>query len=111
MLMVLNAKILQSLGKYYFHGGGIDGYKSMLAYIPKLNMSIICLTNLVGGGDEFWAEVDKINARMPHNLSDLEKSTRLKDELQQKYPYIVENKDLYNATVFSDVLINELEKQ
>jgi len=52
----LEGKESVQLGRYYFHGGGIDGYKSMLAYIPKLDMSIVCLTNLVGGGDEFYAD-------------------------------------------------------
>lgn len=107
----LEGKISASLGTYYFHGGGIDGYKSMLTYIPKLDMSIICLTNLVGGGDEFWAEVYKINASIPHNLSDVDKNTRLKEALQKKFPMIAENKDTYNATVFADVLVSELERE
>lgn len=107
----LEGKTSAAIGKYYFHGGGIDGYKSMLVYIPQLNMSIICLTNLVGGGDEFWLEVEKINARLPHTLTAQEKSMQLKDALKNKFPFLEHNKDRYNATVFSDTLIAELEKE
>ncbi len=98
------------LGKYYFHGGGIDGYKSMLAYIPKLDLSIICLTNLVCGGKEFWAGVDKINAGMPETLSSQEKDSQFKAALNAMFPLLAERRDTYNATLFYDALIEKLEE-
>lgn len=48
---------------------------------------------------------------MPHNLSDIDKNTQLKQALHKRFPMIAENKDTYNSTVFPDVLIDELEKE
>ncbi len=99
------------LGKFYLHSGGIDGYKSILVHIPKLDMSIICLTNLVGGGKELLDELDKLNASLPHTLSDQEKTMQLQAALNSKFPFLEHNKDRFNATAFADELIKQLNQE
>lgn len=98
------------IGKFYYHGGGINGYKSRLGYIPKLKMSIICLTN-IADNDVFSEDIKAISADFPSTLSDKEKSARIEEALKNKYPDLAKNKDQYHARLFVDELIKQLEME
>jgi CubicO group peptidase (beta-lactamase class C family) len=91
---------------YYTHAGGIDGYKSNMVYIPNRNMSIICLSNIANRSDVLAQETKDILAGLPTHLTDIEKGQACDLIINNKYPAITNNKDLYYATLFATELLN-----
>jgi CubicO group peptidase (beta-lactamase class C family) len=102
--------VIQSkqLGIYYSHGGDMTGYGSNLVYIPSLQLSIICLTNVLANEDNLEQEIQNIKAHLQIGISETEVSDKIEEELNKKCPDVIKNRDQYAATQFVNELINGL---
>jgi len=98
-----------TLGTYYFHRGGIPGYRSILTYIPLLNLSIITLQNVVADLERILPEIKQVQASLPPNLSSEESAKQLNEIFDAKYPDIVENRNQYEFSSVYEVIIKVLE--
>lgn len=99
-----------TLGTYYSHRGGIPGYRSILTYIPLLNLSIIFLQNIVPNLEKILPEIKQAQARLSPNLSNKEASKKLNDIFDTKYPNIVENRNQFEFSPVYEAIIKALEE-
>jgi len=99
------------LGNIYGHGGGIDGFGSQLMYIPSLNLSIICLSNIARNLEKLQPEINKIKAQLPVDLSSSEEFEMIYTELKRKFPAMATNEDHYFTTEFAAKLVKVLSSE
>jgi len=104
-------EIMQSeiVGKYYSHRGGIPGFRSILTFIPSLQISIVILQNIVADQEKIMPEIEKIKADLPKTLSKEESLQELVKLVEDKYPNINENKKRYEFSPVYDVIIKAIE--
>lgn len=94
-----------ALGEYYSHRGGIPGFRSILTFIPSLQMSIVTLQNIVADLEKLMPEVEKIKAVLPQTLSQEESLSELVKMIESKYPSIIENRKRYElAPIYEDII-------
>jgi len=98
-----------AFGEYYSHRGGIPGFRSILTFIPTLQISIITLQNIVENQELLAPEIEKIKASLPQTLSKEESSLELVKIIESKYPTIVENRNCYEFGPIYDAIIKTLE--
>lgn len=95
----------EALGTYYSHRGGIPGFRSILTYIPSLQLSIITLQNLAADQEKLMPEIKQIQASLPPDLSMEEHVKKLTDVIESKYPSIIENRERYEfAHVYESII-------
>jgi len=99
----------KTLGTYYSHRGGIPGYRSILTYIPSLNLSIITLQNIVANLEKILPEIKQAQASLPSHLSSEENSKQLNEMFDEKYPNIVENRKRFEFSSVYEAVIKTLE--
>gem|GEM_PF-2138076 len=104
-------EIMQSdiLGKYYSHRGGIPGFRSILTYIPLLQISIVTLQNIAADPEKIMPDVEKIKADIPKTLSPEESMQELTKRIEDKYPNINQNKKRYELSPVYDAIIKAIE--
>lgn len=96
-------------GEYYSHRGGIPGFRSILTFIPSLQISIITLQNIVADQKNIMPEVEKIKADLSQTLSLEESLLELVKIIESKYPSIIENRKRYELAPIYDDIIKTLE--
>ena len=96
-------------GEYYSHRGGIPGFRSILTFIPSLQISIVTLQNIVADQEKLMPEVEKIKAGLPQTLSREESLLELVKIIESKYPSIIENRKRYELAPIYDDIIKTLE--
>src|SRR5207237_1521440 len=84
-----------TLGEYYSHRGGITGYRSILTFIPSLQLSIVTMQNIVADQTKLMPEIEEIKAGLSQTLSYEESLAELLNILESKYPVIIENRKRY----------------
>lgn len=99
----------EALGNYYSHRGGIPGFRSILTYIPSLQLSIITLQNLVANQEKIMPEVKQIQNSLPINLPEEESMKQLVEIIENKYPNILINKKRFEFSPIYDEMIKVLE--
>jgi len=99
----------ENLGTYYSHRGGIPGFRSILTYIPSLQLSIIILQNLGGNQEKLMPEVEEILKKLPSHLSKEEIAKQLTEIIEEKYPSIIENRKQFEFAAIYEDIIKELE--
>lgn len=97
-------------GEYYSHRGGIPGFRSILTFIPSLQISIVTLQNIVADQEKLMPEVEKIKAGLPPTLSPEESSQEIVKIIESKYPSIIENRKRYELAPIYDEIIKILER-
>lgn len=98
------------LGEYYSHRGGIPGFRSILTFIPSLQLSIVTMQNIVADLEKIMPEIEEIKAGLPKILSQEESSVELVRIIENKYPGIIENKKRYEFAPIYDDIIKMLEE-
>lgn len=98
----------ETLGIYYNHRGGIPGFHSILTFIPKLNLSIIMLENVVEDRDKLKTEIQEIRNGLSTNQPVYDQNRKIDKILEDKYPNIIQNKNRYQFAVVYDAIIKEL---
>lgn len=98
-----------ALGEYYSHRGGIPGFRSILTFIPSLQISIIVLQNIVADQEKLMPEVEEIKARLPQTLSREESMAEIVKMIESKYPSIIENRKRYELVSIYEEIIKTLE--
>jgi CubicO group peptidase (beta-lactamase class C family) len=94
-----------ALGKYYSHRGGIPGFRSILTFIPALQLSIATMQNIVADQEKLMPEIEKIKADLPKTLSQEESLAELVKIIESKYPSIIENRKRYEiAPIYEDII-------
>jgi len=73
-------------GEYYSHRGGIPGFRSILTFIPSLQISIVTLQNIVADQEKLMPEVEEIKAYLPQTLSREKILLELVKIIESKYP-------------------------
>lgn len=104
-------EILKSevLGEYYSHRGGIPGFRSILTYIPALQLSIVTLQNIVSNQEKIMPEVEQVKASLPQTLSQEDSIAELVKIIEGRYPSIIENRKRYELAPIYDEIIKSLE--
>lgn len=98
-----------ALGEYYSHRGGIPGFRSILTFIPSLQMSIVTLQNIVADQEKLMPEVEKVKAGLAQTLSQEESLSELVKIIESKYPSIIENRKRYELASIYENIIKTLE--
>ncbi len=94
-----------SLGEYYSHRGGIPGFRSILTFIPSLQISIATMQNIVADQEKLMPEVEEIKSTLPKTLSQEESLAELVKIIESKHPSIIENRKRYElAPVYEDII-------
>jgi CubicO group peptidase (beta-lactamase class C family) len=96
-------------GEYYSHRGGIPGFRSILTFIPSLQISIIALQNIVSNQEKIMPEIEKIKAELPQTFSQEKGLQELIKIIESKYPSIIENRKRYELAPIYDEIIKTLE--
>lgn len=99
----------EALGEYYSHRGGIPGFRSILTYIPSLQLSIITLQNIAGDPEKLMPEIEEIQIKLSPNLSKEESAKQLSEIIEAKYPSIIENRKKFEFAPIYEIIIKELE--
>lgn len=99
----------EGLGQYYSHRGGIPGFRSVLTYIPSLQLSIIALQNLAANQEKIMPEVKEIQTSLAPNLSNEESTKKLSEIIEAKYPSIILNRKRFELAPVYEAAINALE--
>jgi len=97
------------LGEYYSHRGGIPGFRSILTFIPSLQISIVTLQNIGANLEKVMPEVEEIKVSLPQTLSLEEISLEIVKIIESKYPSIIENKKRFELAPIYDDIIKTLE--
>lgn len=76
-------------GKVYSHGGRDPGYRSYMAYIPGLDLSLISFSNV--SFNQFYNQknCDAIRQELSHIEDPIEKQTRYDKIFSQRYPHVL----------------------
>ena len=82
--------------KMYAHNGIIPGFLSELAFYPKLQLSIVSLTNVYRNFDELIPEIKALKAKLPKNWAEDKKWSKIEKTLQNRYPSMMENMNRYD---------------
>ncbi len=98
-----------AFGEYYSHRGGIPGFRSILTFIPSLQISIVTLQNIVADQEKLMPEVEKIKTDLSQTLSREESLAELVKIIESKYPSIIENRKRYELAPIYDDIIKTLE--
>ncbi|HSX21040.1 MAG TPA: serine hydrolase domain-containing protein [Gammaproteobacteria bacterium] len=96
------------IGVVYEHAGKIPGYVSNLVYIPSLQLSIVCLSNLMYGGDDIHTATKNIRATLPADISYKERNARIDEEIIKMYPAYATNEKLYDTRGFVNYFLAKL---
>lgn len=98
------------LGEYYSHRGGIPGFRSILTFIPSLQLSIITMQNIEADQEKLIPEIKEIKTSLPSSLSLNETAARLTEIIESKYPSILQNRNRYEFAPIYDEIIKILDK-
>ena len=105
----IEVKKSNTLGVYYSHRGGIPGFRSDLTYIPSLELSIVCLTNVIDDWEKLMPEIKELEAGMPATLTQSEKALQATKIIEEKYPPINQNRSKYNFMLVDKAIFKVLE--
>lgn len=95
----------EMLGEYYSHRGGIPGFRSILTFIPSLQLSIVTMQNIVANQEKLIPEMEEIKTSLPQSLSQEESLAELLKIIESKYPSIIENRKRYElAPIYEDII-------
>lgn len=97
------------LGEYYSHRGGIPGFRSILTFIPSLQLSIVTMQNIAADDENLMPEIENIKNSLPQTLSREETLAELVKIIESKYPSIIENRKRYEFAPLYDDIIKALE--
>lgn len=103
---IMSSKVL---GNYYSHRGGIPGFRSILTYIPSLELSIITLQNIIDNHDKLKPEIDQIQTELSLDLKQEEHVKKLVEIIETKYPAIDGNKKNFEFSFIYEAVIKVLE--
>jgi CubicO group peptidase (beta-lactamase class C family) len=98
-----------ALGEYYSHRGGIPGFRSILTFIPSLQISIATMQNIGADQKKLIPEMEKIKTSLPQTLSQQETSAELVKMIESKYPSIIENRKRFELAPIYENIIKTLE--
>lgn len=104
----IEIKSKDSLGEYYTHRGGIPGYRSVLTWIPSLQISVIIVENVHESRQRLKPEIDRIKAELPPTLSEFEKGKQIDLILEQRFPMIPANKKTYQLGILHDDILQAI---
>src|SRR5262249_37291109 len=94
----------ETLGEYYSHRGGIPGFRSILTFIPSLELSIATMQNIVADQKKLMPEIEEIKSSLPKTLSQEENLAELVKIVENKYPSIIENRKRYElAPIYENI--------
>jgi len=105
----IEVKESSTLGVYYSHRGGIPGFRSDLTYIPSIELSIVCLTNVIDDWEKLMPEIKGLEAGMPITLTQSEKALQATKIIEEKYPIINQNRSKYNFMLVDKAIFKVLE--
>lgn len=89
----------ETLGEYYSHRGGIPGFRSILTFIPSLQLTISTMQNITADQAKIMPEIKAIKASLPE-------ITKI---IEGKYPHIIENRKCFELAPIYDEIIKALE--